>query len=135
MSVHIAKCCRHKRSQKVITYNRVSLYKCPGCKLIFRKPTKADLNPQALYNNYYRNESSLGRFKFNIEFIVKCFRFFRAFKLFTIYPKAKSVLDVGSGRGFMLYFLKKIYRYKRTAGTQIENNSYLFSKNTLKLEI
>lgn len=35
----------------------------------------------------------------------------------------------------MLYYLKNIYRYERTAGTQISKKAYEFSRNSLKLEM
>lgn len=72
---------------------------------------------------------------FGIEYIIRFFRFLRAFKIYTINPKARSILDIGSGRGFMLYYLKKYYKYKTAVGTQIEKNSYEFSKSKLGLEI
>jgi len=70
-----------------------------------------------------------------VEYIIMVFRFFRAFKIFTLAPRAKSILDIGSGRGFTLYYLKKYYNYRRTAGTQISKNAFEFSRDKLRLEI
>lgn len=103
------------------------------CQIIFSGKYK-DINPNSVYKNYYQNEIPT-RFHFGIELIIKAFRLFRAFRLFSINPSAQSILDIGSGRGYTLYYLKKYFGYKVTAGTQLENNAYLFSKNKLGLQI
>jgi len=77
----------------------------------------------------------VGRFNRWLEYVVRIFRFFRTFKIFTLSPKARSILDIGSGRGFMLYFLKKYYGYQRAAGTQIAKKAFEFSRDKLGLEM
>lgn len=128
------KVCDHKKSYKVSEYEKASLYECKKCRLIFSDKYRRKLNLKALYKNYYRNEI-VERFLFGVEYVVRAFRFFRAFKLYTIKPSAKSILDIGSGRGFLLYFLKRYYGYKTAVGTQIEEDSYKFSREELGLEI
>lgn len=91
-------------------------------------------NKKEIYTNYYQKENAY-RFGVIIEQVVKIFRFMRAWKVHTLKPKGKRILDIGSGRGWMLYFLRKYFNYDRTAGTQIANNAYRFSKEKLKLEI
>lgn len=126
--------CNHKKKKKILSVGETSLFQCTNCLLVLNDKYKKGFDPKQIYTNYYRNEIA-GRFVFSIEYIVRFFRFFRAFKVYTINPKARSILDIGSGRGFMLYYLKKYYRYKTTVGTQIEKKSYEFSKNKLGLEI
>ncbi|MFH0969415.1 MAG: class I SAM-dependent methyltransferase [Patescibacteria group bacterium] len=123
--------CQHDKSEVVLEVKGVKLYKCHFCGLIFAVNSK---NCNLSYKNYYQKETG-GRFNFGIEYLVKFFRFLRALKIFFIAPNAKSVLDIGSGRGWMLYFLKKYFKYQVAAGTQISENAYKFSKEKLKLEI
>ncbi|MDD5680286.1 MAG: class I SAM-dependent methyltransferase [Candidatus Omnitrophica bacterium] len=126
--------CIHQNCREIHRFDTKPLYACDECGLIFTDRYGQEFDPKSLYRRYYNNEMS-GRFGFGIEYIIRLFRFFRAFKVFTIYPNAKSILDIGSGRGFMLYYLKKYYKFKRTAGTQISKNAFEFSKNKLGLEI
>lgn len=127
--------CQHKDVRRICQFDAVALDECYDCSVIFSdKYTKESFDPKVVYNNFYKNEIA-GRFNFGIEFIVKLFRLYRAFKVFTIYPKAKSILDIGSGRGFMLYFLKKFFGYHTAIGTQIEAASLKFSREKLGLDI
>lgn len=127
--------CQHKYIRCICKFDTVALNKCYDCNVIFSdKYTKENFDPKVVYNNFYKNEIA-GRFNSGIELIVRLFRFYRAFKIFTIYPKAKSILDIGSGRGFMLYFLKKFFGYHTAIGTQIEAASLKFSREKLGLDI
>lgn len=127
--------CQHQKGLQLINnYQQAKIFYCPVCQLTFSEKLLEQFKPAEIYQNYYKNEMA-GRFGFGLEIIIKLFRLYRAFKIFTIYPKAKTILDVGSGRGYTLYFLKKFFNYQRTAGTQIEPNAYKFSKEKLNLEI
>jgi SAM-dependent methyltransferase len=55
--------------------------------------------------------------------------------LYTIHPKAKKILDIGSGRGLTLYFLKKYYGYQKTTGTQLCKSAAEHSRRVLGLEV
>lgn len=127
--------CKHNAHKKTLQrFNNIVLIQCKKCHLVFvHKQSNRPVSGE-LYKDYYKNEI-IGRFGFGLEYIIRFFRFFRAFKIFTIYPRNKSILDIGSGRGFTLYYLKKYYKYNTTVGTQIEENSYQFSKKNLGLEI
>jgi len=127
--------CENKNSVTILKTKGYTLSKCLSCGIIFsNKDEKEILDSKDIYSNYYKKEKS-NRFGFFVESIVKIFRLLRSYKIFLLKPKAKSILDIGSGRGWMLYFLKKYFKYERTAGTQIAENAYLFSKEKLKLEI
>ncbi len=126
--------CGHSDSKEIYKFETARLYKCNECGVTFSGRYREDFDPAFIYEKFYKNETA-GRFGFGIENIVKLFRFFRAFKIFTVSPRAKSILDIGSGRGFTLYYLKKYYKYSRTAGTQISRNAFEFSRDKLGLEI
>ena len=127
--------CQDENSEIVLETKGYKLCKCLSCKIIFVHRDKQKLlNSKKVYDNYYQKENA-GRFGIIIEWIVKAFRFMRACKIFILGPKAKSILDIGSGRGWMLYFMKKCFGYETTVGTQIAENAYRFSKENLKLEI
>jgi 2-polyprenyl-3-methyl-5-hydroxy-6-metoxy-1,4-benzoquinol methylase len=126
--------CNHKSYKEISGLGAAQLLRCDQCDLIFTAPASAQPAPELLYEDYYKNEMA-NRFNPVVEFVVRLFRFFRAFKVFTLSPRAKTVLDVGSGRGWMLYYLKKYYGYARTAGTQISKNALDFSRDKLGLEI
>lgn len=126
--------CDHNNSREFCKFDDVQLYECTDCSLIFRKTIDEDHNPALLYDNFYKNELP-SRFRSAVEYLVRILRLYRAFKIFTISPLAKSILDIGSGRGFTLYYLRKLFRYKRTAGTQISRPALEFSRNVLQLEI
>jgi len=126
--------CGHSNSEEILKFETARLYKCNECSVIFSDRCREAFDSATVYEKYYKNETG-GRFSFGIEYIVRLFRFFRAFKIFTVFPGAKRILDIGSGRGFTLYYLKKFYGYTRTAGTQISRNAFEFSRNKLGLEI
>jgi SAM-dependent methyltransferase len=126
--------CAHHQYYELCKLDDIQLYECPECYLVFREPTAADKNPSQLYDDFYKKEEP-GRFHFIVEYIVRMLRFYRALKIFTIAPHAKSILDIGSGRGFMLYYLRKIFGYRRTAGIQISRPALEYSRNVLGLEI
>ena len=127
--------CQDENSEIVLETKGYKLCKCLSCKIIFVHRDKQKLlNSKKVYDNYYQKENA-SRFGIVIEWIVKAFRLMRACKIFVLRPKAKSILDIGSGRGWMLYFMKKCFGYETTVGTQIAENAYRFSKENLKLEI
>lgn len=87
-----------------------------------------------LYAGYYKNETAT-RFNFGLEQVVKLFRFWRAAKVKSLVPKATSILDIGCGRGWMLYFLRTYFGFTAVAGTQISLPAIKFARERLKLNI
>lgn len=127
--------CGHDKTEIILEPSGYKLSRCLSCGLIFSKPeTEKRVNPLNVYAGYYKSEKS-SRFGSVIEVIVKVFRFARARKIASLNRKARRALDIGSGRGWILYFLKKYFNYEIAAGTQIAANAYKFSKEELKLEI
>ncbi|MFA6355260.1 MAG: class I SAM-dependent methyltransferase [Candidatus Paceibacterota bacterium] len=127
--------CKHEKFDIILEPKDYKLYRCLDCDLIYsQKNEEKILNQTEVYSNYYKEDTG-GRFSFIVEFIVKMFRFMRSYKIYSLNTKAKSILDIGSGRGWILYFLKKYFKYDRVVGTQIAINAYKFSTEKLKLEI
>jgi 2-polyprenyl-3-methyl-5-hydroxy-6-metoxy-1,4-benzoquinol methylase len=125
--------CQHEKYAIVSQARNAKIGKCRRCGLVFvaeKDFAESDKN----YQNYYAGETA-SRFGKKTEVVVKFFRFLRAIKMFFLQYGADSILDIGSGRGWMLYFLKKYFRYKVAIGTQISDAAYNFSKDKLKLEI
>jgi len=115
-------------------YGAYTLYECPDCELVFSDNGGRSHNAQELYDDFYKNEIG-GRFSFGIEFFIRLLRLFRALKIYTLYRRAKSILDIGSGRGYMLYYLKKYFGFAVAEGTQISRPAVEFSRNKLGLTI
>ncbi|MDO8804362.1 MAG: class I SAM-dependent methyltransferase [Elusimicrobiota bacterium] len=126
--------CDHQNHKEAYRFGAAGLLRCEACGLVFVDMPRETPSPDLVYEKYYRNETA-ARFNFGIEYVIRLFRFFRAFKMFTVCPGARTIMDIGSGRGFMLYYLKKYYGYTRAAGIQISRNAVEFSRNRLGLEI
>jgi 2-polyprenyl-3-methyl-5-hydroxy-6-metoxy-1,4-benzoquinol methylase len=127
--------CQNENSKIILKPDGYNICKCLSCGLIFsRKNEEGTLNQTEVYSNYYKEDTG-GRFSGVVESLVKVFRFMRAYKIHSLNTKAKSILDIGSGRGWILYFLRKYFNYERVVGTQIAINAYKFSTEKLKLEI
>lgn len=127
------KICRHEKYEIIFMVSGVEVVSCRECSLV-RAISKGSADQKEIYRNYYDQETG-SRFNFGVEYIVKGFRFLRAIELYFLKPDARSILDVGSGRGWMLYFLKKYFKYTVAVGTQISVPAYEFSKEKLNLDI
>lgn len=127
--------CQNEKFDIILKPEGYKICKCLNCGLIFARKDEQEISNQVeVYNNYYKEETG-SRFSNIVEFVVKVFRFMRAYKIHSLNTKSKSILDIGSGRGWVLYFLKKYFNYDRAVGTQIAINAYKFSKEKLQLEI
>ena len=103
------KICQHEKYEIISEAREVKIGKCRRCNLVFAAK-KNYAEPNKIYRNYYVKETG-SRFGRKTEYIVKIFRLLRAVKIFFLKPDARSILDIGSGRGWMLYFLKKYFKY------------------------
>jgi 2-polyprenyl-3-methyl-5-hydroxy-6-metoxy-1,4-benzoquinol methylase len=125
--------CRHETSEIILVAKNSKFCRCVSCSLVYADKEKNE-NVKDVYANYYSEKTS-GRFGFGVEYIVRAFRFIRACGIFLLQPTGKSILDIGSGRGWTLYYLKKYFGYETAVGTQISENALEFSREKLKLEI
>jgi 2-polyprenyl-3-methyl-5-hydroxy-6-metoxy-1,4-benzoquinol methylase len=126
--------CPHSDRRVLFRYDQANLIYCNACGFVFSDRfvrIKPDIKK---YEGFYEEESA-ARFNWAMEVLVRLFRFSRAFQISMLAPKAKTILDVGSGRGWMLFYLRKYFGFIRTAGTQISRNAVEFSRKKLGLEI
>ena len=126
--------CSHQGSILFAQYTTGKLNLCITCGLVIGRPLNMKRAESSIYNRFYKNESS-SRFGPGAEFLIRLFRLGRAVTLSVLSPEARTILDVGSGRGWMLYDLKKKFRFARTAGIQIAKPAAQFSRQRLGLEI
>ena len=110
------------------------LLECGSCGLIFFDDFLDKNGSVRDYSRYYQGESGT-RFNAWAESLVRLFRYLRALGIKRKIGGQKNFLDIGSGRGYTLYYLKKYFGFRRTAGTQISKPACLFSREKLGLEI
>jgi hypothetical protein len=101
--------CSHQGSIVFAQYATGKLNLCTTCGLVIRRPLNMKRAESSIHHRFYKNESS-SRFVLGVEFLIRLFRLGRAVTLSVPSPEARTILDVGSGRGWMLYDLKKNFR-------------------------
>lgn len=126
--------CSHKNRVVETKFNKITIWSCPNCKLIFRDIDKIDDNPEKIYSSYYKPSGA--RFGYLIEVLVRAFRFWRALRLqYYVGNKIRSIIDVGCGRGYTLWFLKKFFKVKTVIGIQPSVPAADFAKKILGIPI
>ncbi len=120
--------CKHENSKLILKTRKGNIHKCLNCNLNFLKK-----NEFTSYDTFYSEEGK--RFNYTIEFFVKLFRLTRAIQIKLNQSKTKSVLDIGCGRGYTLYYLKKYLGVKKVVGTQLSKNAVNFARKKLNLTI
>jgi SAM-dependent methyltransferase len=125
--------CGHEKYKTISEVDKIKISQCQDCDFIFTARENYS-DSRTVYDSYYREKTG-ERFNFGIEYIVRAFRFSRALRIKFAAPGAKNILDIGSGRGWTLYYLKKYFGCKTAIGTQISIPAYQFSRGKLKLEI
>lgn len=124
--------CSHAKRKLIYDFQEYLLYQCSDCQLIFNKNLLEKYSLQK-YDEFYETNGS--RFYSVVELLIVFFRFLRTINIVKLYPGAKSILDIGSGRGYMLYFLIKYFGFKVATGTQISKPALYFSREKLGLNI
>jgi len=126
--------CKHKSLKKIKDFGQQKLYLCSDCDIIISKIDSPPIEASQIYKEYYEEQKG-GRFGFGLETLIKLFRFNRARSIKKIQPSAKAILDIGCGRGFILYYLKKYFSIPTVIGTQISHPAAEFAKKKLHLDI
>jgi 2-polyprenyl-3-methyl-5-hydroxy-6-metoxy-1,4-benzoquinol methylase len=126
--------CAHRDRILLAAYDPVDLILCTSCGIVFSSRMNEKSAKAESYDDFY-DKTGAKRFRFGVESLVRLFRMGRAVFLTFLAPHARTILDVGSGRGWMLHDLKKKYHFRRTAGIQISRPAVEFSRKVLGLEI
>jgi 2-polyprenyl-3-methyl-5-hydroxy-6-metoxy-1,4-benzoquinol methylase len=123
--------CKHPNPISIPGAKKQKLCKCKACGLIYNPQLLEKLNK---YENYYDSEGFPNRFNPFVEMVVLCFRFLRVLKIKSYKWNIKKILDIGCGRGIMLYLFSKLTSAD-VEGIQIEKNSFEYAKEKLKLNM
>jgi len=126
--------CQHAQIHVFLDYELMRITVCDDCGLVFMKYLPVQAVGADLYSNYYKKNSA-GRFSLMVESVVRFFRWNRARAIAGVFGRAKSILDIGSGRGFVLYYLKKYWSYTKAVGIQISEPARYFARVKLGLDI
>ena len=113
--------CSHKDSYVIQHIEGHDIFRCPDCDIVYTavEKTANSTEIERKYSTFYENKKGKAtRFFAPMEWLVTFFRFLRAFWIYLIF-KPKSVLDIGCGRGYTLYFLKRYFKIDRVTGTQV----------------
>lgn len=104
---------------------------CAGCGLRFTDPWPEQSKLKKFYIEEYYGENNF-RFNFFVEFFVHFFRMARVKKILKFKHKGRA-LDVGVGRGLVLYELRK--KGWDVVGTEQTDKAAFHSRNVLGLNI
>lgn len=126
--------CDHQKISPFLDYGLMKIKKCADCHLVFMDYAPAQTSAPELYAGYYKSGSA-SRFNFRVELLVRFFRLARARHIARLFGRGRSILDIGSGRGWVLYFLKKYFAYNRAVGIQISAPARNFARQKFGLEI
>ncbi|MCU0666105.1 MAG: class I SAM-dependent methyltransferase [Candidatus Omnitrophica bacterium] len=126
--------CKHERSRVLYRINDYSVVECEDCGFRKTHPIPAFNSIEEIYNKRFYFGDQSRRFRTIPEMIVRFFRFFRAFKIFIFY-RPKRILDVGCGRGLMLFYLKKYFKATFVLGTQFSDPAIKYAREKLGLEV
>lgn len=126
--------CNHSNSRLLYVINDYSIIECGICGFRKTQPIPAPEEIEEIYNKKFYFGDKSRRFGTISELLVKFFRFLRAFEIFILY-KPRRILDVGCGRGLMLYYLKRYFKASDLIGTQFYDPAIKYAKEKLGLEV
>lgn len=126
--------CNHTNLEQLYFTNGYYIVQCRNCGLRKTLPIPSPEEIEKIYNReFYFNDDSR-RFGTIGETMVRFFRFSRALKIAMFYGP-KRILDVGCGRGLMLYYLKKYFGTSYVIGTQYSEQAIEYARNKLGVEV
>lgn len=126
--------CNHSNRTKLYSTNGYSIVQCGNCS--FRKtfPMPSQENIAKIYDKEFYSNKNSRRFGVIGEMMARFFRFLRALEIGIFYAP-RRILDVGCGRGLMLYYLKEYFGASYVIGTQYSNAAIEYAKNKLDIEV
>lgn len=126
--------CPHENARLLYSVNGYSIIECTLCGLRKTRSIPSYEELQKIYNQEFYSSKDSRRFGSLGEALVRFFRFLRASGIARAYAP-KRILDVGCGRGLMLYFLKKYFGATYVAGTQYSDSAIKYAKERLGIEV
>lgn len=109
--------CQHHHSKVLFGMDGYSIIECADCGLRKSSPVPSPEQIENVYGKNFYSKEECARFSPVLEIIIRLFRVLRAFELSYFYHPER-ILDVGCGRGLMLYYLKKYFKATYVVGTQ-----------------
>lgn len=126
--------CNHSNLEQLYFTNGYYIVQCINCGLRKTFPIPSPEEIEKTYNREFYSDNDSRRFGVIPELFVKFFRFLRALKIAMFYG-SKRILDVGCGRGLMLYYLKKHFGALYVIGTQYSDPAIEYARNKLGVEV
>lgn len=119
--------CNHSNSKQLHFTNGYSIVQCENCGFRKTLPVPSREEIEEVYNKEFYSGSDSRRFGIIGEIMIRFFRFLRALKIAMFYAP-KRVLDIGCGRGLMLYYLKRYFGASYVIGTQYSDSAIEYAK-------
>lgn len=126
--------CQHTNSKQLHFANGYSIVQCESCGFRKTYPMPLPEDMEEVYDKEFYSIKDSRRFGITGEIVVRFFRFMRALKIAMCYVP-KRILDIGCGRGLMLYYLKKYFRASYVVGTQYSNAAIAYAREKLGIEV
>ncbi len=106
-----------------------SLYKCKNCALLFQYP----LYPDEVIKNFYRKNYYFFLRDENYEFKRAGMNYVKIFGQNLFEFKRKKIIEIGCGKGYLLYILKNLGCFVK--GVEISKEASFYAKDKFKLDV
>lgn len=112
--------CKHKDKSLLFSIDSFSVVECKKCGIRKISPLPPENEIEVFYAGKFYCGGDSRRFSLVFEILVRFFRFLRALEI-AKFGDVGRVLDVGCGRGLMLFYLKKYFGVSYVTGTQFSD--------------
>ena len=119
-----------KEERLVVTADH-TIFPCASCGIYQTFPLPK--NTAAFYQESYYSRQKSRRFVRVLEYGIKWFRLERTLDIRRRYPRGR-ILDIGCGRGLMLYYLRKLFSWE-IQGTQISQTAHAYATTVLGVPV
>jgi SAM-dependent methyltransferase len=131
--VHTCRICGHPSgaSSHIAVSKNYQVILCSGCGVYQTTPFPENI--AGLYQNSYYSTEKSRRFALMFEWVIRWFRWQRARDIHRRYGTGR-ILDIGCGRGLMLYYLQRRFGW-RVQGTQISETAHAYATRVLNCPV